>query len=109
VFIVRGSSLTKTETESRDQFSESKHRTGIQFLGKQGRVRLIPLRPARRDKGTGAIGERNIPVGLFLLTMVGADNLDGLTGQGVVRIMNVHAVALAVRSRCSLLGVLPWG
>jgi hypothetical protein len=106
VFIVRGSSLADTEAEIRDECSQSEHRTGIELLGHQGGWCNISLRPSRRDKGTGAIGQRDIPVGLVLLMMVGTYNLDRLTGQGVIRIMNVDPVALAVRFRCSLLGVL---
>jgi hypothetical protein len=107
VFIVRGSSLAETEAEIRDQFSQSEHRTRIEFLGQHRGVRTVSLRPAHRDKGTGAIGQRDIPVGVFLLMIiVGAYGLDRLTGQGMVRIINVYTVALAVRSRCSLLGVL---
>jgi hypothetical protein len=79
---------------------------GIEFLRQQGGLHNVSLRPTRRDKGTGAIGQRDIPVGLFLLSMVGAYGLDRLTSQGVVRIMNMYTVALAVRFRCSLLGVL---
>jgi hypothetical protein len=106
MFIVRGSSLAETDAEIRYEFSQSEHRTGIEFLRQQGGRRYVSLRPARRDKGTGAIGQRDIPVGLLLLRMVGTDSLDRLTGQGMVRIMNAYTVALAVRSRCSLLGVL---
>ena len=109
MFIVRGSYLAETEAEIRYEFSQSEHRTGIEFLRQQGGWRNVSLRPARRDKGTGAIGQRDIPEGLPRLIMVGAYGLDRLTGQGVVRISNVYTVALAVRSRCSLLGVLQSG
>ena len=88
--------------------SQREHGTDIQFPGCQQEGILFAPGPALRDEGASAVRQYDIPIRLAFLR-VGPYNLDRLAAQRVMRVGDLHLVALAARSRCSLLGVLQWG
>jgi len=69
---------------------------GIQFLAGQQWGAAFALPPTLRDEGAGALRQGDLPIGLALL-VVGAYHLDCLAGQRMVRIGDVHAVAVLSR------------
>src|SRR5437762_13455621 len=85
--------------------SQREHGTNIQLPGCQQEGTLFAPGPALRDEGASAVRQYDIPIRLALL-MVGSYNLDRLAAQRVMRVGDLHLVALAACSRCSLLGVL---
>jgi hypothetical protein len=105
MLIAWSSSLATVGLEIGYHPSQREHGMDIQFPGGQQECTVFALGPALRDKGASAVRQCDIPIGLALL-MVGSYNLDRLAAQRVMWVGNLHLVALAVRSRCSLLGVL---
>ena len=101
-----GSSLAAREAQISHYLSQSEHGSRIEFRWGQRLYASLLVCPTLRHESARTIRERNVPVRLVLLAMIGTNHLDRLAGQRVIRIGDVYAVALAVRSRCSLLGVL---
>jgi hypothetical protein len=101
-----GSSLAARDAQISHYLSQSEHGSRIEFWWGQRLYTSLPLCPTLWHEGARAIRQQNVAVRLVLLAMVGTDHLDRLAGQRVVGISDVHLVALAVRSRGSLLGVL---